>query len=263
MGNKNKQIQEVINEIELSEAELLEIEFLQPPNMLIKISLSKDLKFLSNEDKAAIFTNMFNYHTGTELVAMSDIAEMFFSRVVEVFEYNIYNYQDVVKKNRKNGRKGGRPIKKTQNNPTVISENPNNLKDRDIVNVNVKGIDIPNATDITNSNATDITNSNATEITKPNATTIGTAETKQYQEKFRKVIDIDFRNIPDLESKHFCYDVIDLNEKLGWSRFDVLIFGTSKKEVPAVLAEYNFPELEAGVIGIKRSYNFFLNKLIN
>ena len=64
-----------------------------------------------------------------------------------------------------------------------------------------------------------------------------------------------------MESKHFCYDVIDLNEKLGWSRFDVLIFGTSKKEVPAVLAEYNFPELEAGVISIKRSYNFFLNKL--
>ncbi len=245
MGNTNKQIEEVINEIELSEAELLEIESLQPPNILIKVSLSKDLKFLSNDDKAAIFTNMFNYHTGTELVDMSNIAEMFFSRVVEEFKYNIYNYQEVVKKNRKNGRKGGRPNKKTQNIPTVISENPNNLKDRDIVNV--REIDKPNAT----------------EITKPNATTIGTAETKQYQEKFRKVIDIDFRNIPDLESKHFCYDVIDLNEKLGWSRFDVLIFGTSKKEVPAVLAEYNFPELEAGVIGIKRSYNYFLNKLIN
>lgn len=253
MENKNKQIEDVINSTELSETEILEIESLQPPNMLIKVSLSKDLKFLSNDDRAAIFTNMFNYHTGTELVDMSDIAEMFFSRVVEVFEYNIYNYQEVVKKNRKNGRKGGRPNKKTQNIPTVISENPNNLKDRDIVNV--REIDKPNATDITNSNAT--------EITKPNATTIGTAETKQYQEKFRKVIDIDFRNIPDLESKHFCYDVIDINEKLGWSRFDVLIFGTSKKEVPAVLAEYNFPELEAGVIGIKRSYNYFLNKLIN
>ena len=116
MGNTNKQIEEVINEIELSEAELLEIESLQPPNILIKVSLSKDLKFLSNEDKAAIFTNMFNYHTGTELVDMSNIAEMFFSRLVEVFEYNIYTYQEVVKKNRKNGRKGGRPIKKTQNN---------------------------------------------------------------------------------------------------------------------------------------------------
>ena len=79
----------------------------------------------------------------------------------------------------------------------------------------------------------------------------------------RKVIDTDFRNIPDLESKHFCYDVIDLNEKLGWSRFDVLIFGTSKKEVPTVLVEYNFPELEAAIITIKRSLNYFLTKLIN
>ena len=77
MGNTNKQIEEAINEIELSEAELLEIESLQPPNILIKVSLSKDLKFLSNDDKAAIFTNMFNYHTGTELVDMSNIAEMF------------------------------------------------------------------------------------------------------------------------------------------------------------------------------------------
>ena len=112
MGNTNKQIEEVINEIELSEAELLEIESLQPPNMLIKISLSKDLKFLSNDDKAAIFTNMFNYHTGTELVAMSDIAEMFFSRLVEVFEYNIYNYQDVVKKTAKMEEKEADQLRK-------------------------------------------------------------------------------------------------------------------------------------------------------
>ena len=125
MENKNKQIEEVINTNGLSEAELLEIESLQPPNILIKVSQSNKLKFLSNDDRAAIFTNMFNYHTGTELVAMSDIAEMFFSGLVEVFEYNIFTYQEVVKKNRKNGRKGGRPIKKTQNNPTVKSGNPN------------------------------------------------------------------------------------------------------------------------------------------
>lgn len=253
MENKNKQIEEVINTNDLSEAELLEIESLQPPNILIKVSHSNKLKFLSNDDRATIFTNIFNYHTGTELVAMSDIAEMFFSGLVEVFEYNIYTYQEVVKKNRKNGRKGGRPVKKTPNNPTVISENPNNLKDRDIINVKERDL----------LNATDITNSNATEISKPTSIPIGTLEIKQYQDKFRKVIDLDFRNISDLESKHFCYDVIDLYEKLGWSRFDVLIFGTSKKAVLAVLVEYNLPELEACVIGIKRSYSYFLNKLIN
>ncbi len=253
MENKNKQIEEVINTNDLSEAELLEIESLQPPNILIKVSYSNKLKFLSNDDRAAIFTNIFNYHTGTELVAMSDIAEMFFSGLVEVFEYNIYTYQEVVKKNRKNGRKGGRPVKKVPNNPTVISENPNNLKDTDIINVKERKI----------LNATDITNLNATEITKSTSIPIGTLEIKQYQDKFRKVIDLDFRNIPDLESKHFCYDVIDLYEKLGWSRFDVLIFGTSKKAVLAVLVEYNLSELEACVIGIKRSYSYFLNKLIN
>lgn len=248
MENKNKKIEEVINTTELSEEEILEIESLLPTNMLIKISLSKDLKFLSIDDRAAIFTNMFNYHTGAELLEMSGIAQMFFSRLEEVFEYNIYNYQQVVKKNRKNGRKGGRPNKKTQNNPTVKLENPNNLKDRDIVNV--KEIDKPNNKLIDNSNAT--------EIDKSNATPIGTLETKQFQEKFRKVIDIDFRNISDLETKYFCYDVLELNEKLGWSRFDLLIFGTSKKEVPVLLAEYNLPELEAGVISEKEATIIFL-----
>ena len=263
MGNKNKQNEEVISATVLSEAEILEIESLQPTNMLIKVSLSKDLKFLSNEDRAAIFTNMFNYHTGTELVEMTGIAQMFFSRLEEVFEYNIYNYQEVVKKNRINGKKGGRPQKKTQNNPTVISvthqnpldilENPNNLKDKD----KAKDKDIEN--DKGKDKATDRANAIENENVKENEKN----RIMQFKEKFRKVVDIDFRNIKDLESKHFCYNVIELKDKIDWARFDVLIFGTSKKEVPVILAEYEIPSLEPVVTSIRRDYSYFLNKLIN
>jgi hypothetical protein len=210
--------------------------------MLIKVSLSKDLKFLSNDDRAAIFTNMFNYHTGTELVDMSDIAEMFFSRVVEVFEYNILNYQEVVKKNRKNGRKGGRPNKKNQNNPTVILENPNNLKDRDIVNV--REIDKPN-----------------TKLIEKEIV-IDNSSIKQYQSKIRKIIEIDFLSLPDQESKFFCYDVIELVEKLGWSRFDLIIFGTPVKDISGILSAYNLIELEQQVKTTRRNYAFFIDKLV-
>ena len=47
MGNKNKQIEELKNATVLSEVEILEIESLQPTNMFIRVSLSKNLKFLS------------------------------------------------------------------------------------------------------------------------------------------------------------------------------------------------------------------------
>ena len=257
MENKNKQIEQVINVPELSEAELLEIESLQPPNMLIKVSLSKDLKFLSNEDRAAVLTNIFNYHTATELVEMSNIAEMFFSRMEEVFEYNIYKYQEEVKKNRINGRKGGRPNKKTQNNPTVILEthdnpidileNPNNLKDK----ARDKDIDKVKATD------------RASATLKENAIEIEKNKTMQFKDKFRKIVDIDFRSIKNLESKHFCYNVIELKDKVDWARFEILIFGISKKEVPVVLEEYNILEMELVVTSIRRDYSYFLNKLIN
>ena len=261
MENKNKQIEQVINVPELSEAELLEIESLQPPNMLIKVSLSKDLKFLSNEDRAAVFTNIFNYHTATELIEMSNIAQMFFSRMKEVFEYNIYKYQEEVKKNRKNGRKGGRPSMKTQNNPTVISEthhnplvileNPNNLKDK--ASNKDKDRDKGKATD--RASATFKENASAKEIEKN--------KTMQFKDKFRKIVDIDFRSIKNLESKHFCYNVIELKDKVDWARFEILIFGISKKEVPVVLEEYNILEMELVVTSIRRDYSYFLNKLIN
>jgi hypothetical protein len=242
MENKNKQIEEVINTSELSAEELLEIESLLPTNMLIKISLAKDLKFLSNDDKAAIFTNMFNYHTGTELVEMTGIAQMFFSRLEEVFEYNINQYQEVVKKNRKNGRKGGRPIKKTQNNPTVSSVNPNNLKDKGILNV--KEIDKPNIKLIEK------------EIVIENSSI------KKYQSKIRKIIEIDFRSISDKESKFFCYDVIELVEKLGWTRFDLIMFGTPAKDISSILSAYNLIELETQVKSTRRNFCYFIDKLI-
>jgi hypothetical protein len=101
-----------------------------PPNILMKVSWSKHLKFLSNDDRAALFTNIFHYYTGDVLVDMTPIAEMFFATAAELFDFNIGKYADVVIKNRENGKKHVGKTKETQNKPVGFSETQNNLKEK-------------------------------------------------------------------------------------------------------------------------------------
>ena len=207
-----------------------------PPNILMKVSWSKHLKFLSNEDRAALFTNIFHYYTGENLVEMTPIAEMFFATATELFDFNIDKYGDVVIKNRENGKKHVGKTKETQNNPVGFSETQNNLKEKERVKEKEK--------------------------TKDNIKETNNASAMQYKEKFREIVDIDFRTITDMDFKYFCYDVIELVEKLGWARFDVIMFGTALKDLAGVLTDYNLIELEAVAAKTKRSYNFYIDKLI-
>ena len=207
-----------------------------PPNILMKVSWSKHLKFLSNEDRAALFTNIFHYYTGENLVEMTPIAEMFFATATELFDFNIDKYGDVVIKNRENGKKHVGKTKETQNNPVGFSETQNNLKEKE--------------------------REKEKEKTKDNIKETNNASAMQYKEKFREIVDIDFRTITDMDFKYFCYDVIELVEKLGWARFDVIMFGTALKDLAGVLTDYNLIELEAVAAKTKRSYNFYIDKLI-
>lgn len=207
-----------------------------PPNILMKVSWSKHLKFLSNEDRAALFTNIFHYYTGDVLVEMTPIAQMFFATATELFDFNIDKYSDVVIKNRENGKKHIGKTKETQNNPVGFSETQNNQKEKERVIEKVKS--------------------------KDNIKETNNASAMQYKEKFREIVDIDFRTITDMDFKYFCYDVIELVEKLGWARFDVIVFGTALKDLAGVLTDYNLIELEAAAAKTKRSYNFYIDKLI-
>jgi hypothetical protein len=207
-----------------------------PPNILMKVSWSKHLKFLSNEDRAALFTNIFHYYTGDVLVEMTPIAQMFFATATELFDFNIDKYSDVVIKNRENGKKHIGKTKGTQNNPVGFSETQNNLKEKERVKEKEKS--------------------------KDNIKETNNASAMQYKEKFREIVDIDFRTITDMDFKYFCYDVIELVEKLGWARFDVIMFGTALKDLAGVLTDYNLIELEAAAAKTKRSYNFYFDKLI-
>ena len=207
-----------------------------PPNILMKVSWSKQLKFLSNKDRAALFTNIFHYYTGDVLVDMTPIAEMFFATATELFDFNIGKYGDVVIKNRENGKKHVGKTKETQNNPVGFSETQNNLKEKE--------------------------REKEKETSKDNIKETNNASAMQYKEKFREIVDIDFRTITDMDFKYFCYDVIELVEKLGWARFDVIMFGTALKDLAGVLTDYSLIELEAAAAKTKRSYNFFIDKLI-
>ena len=207
-----------------------------PPNILMKVSWSKHLKFLSNEDRAALFTNIFHYYTREVLVEMTPIAEMFFATATELFDFNIDKYSDVVIKNRENGKKHVGKTKETQNNPVGFSETQNNLKEKE--------------------------REKEKEKTKDNIKETNNSSAMQYKEKFREIVDIDFRTITDMDFKYFCYDVIELVEKLGWARFDVIMFGTTLKDLAGVLTDYNLIELEAAAAKTKRSYNFYIDKLI-
>lgn len=237
MGYKNNQQADITcgsNEDNNDDSSLIGM----PPNILMKVSWAKQLRFLTVEDKAAVFTNMFNYYTGDALVEMNPVAEMFFATATELFDYNINKYEDTVKLNRIKGKKGGRPPKETRNNPTGLLENPNNLKEKEKEKEKAKEKE----------------KLKDKEIEKP--------DIKLEREKFRKIAEIDFRTIPDMESKYFCYDVLELVEKLGWARFDLLMFGTGAKEVPEVLNDFNLIELEPIITKTKRSYNFYFNKLL-
>ena len=130
MGYKNNQQADITcgsNEDNNDDSSLIGM----PPNILMKVSWAKQLRFLTVEDKAAVFTNMFNYYTGDALVEMNPVAEMFFATATELFDYNINKYEDTVKLNRIKGKKGGRPPKETRNNPTGLLGNPNNLKEKE------------------------------------------------------------------------------------------------------------------------------------
>ena len=207
-----------------------------PPNILMKVSWSKHLKFLSNEERASLFTNIFHYYTGENLVEMTPIAEMFFATATELFDFNIGKYGDVVIKNRENGKKHVGKTKETQNNPVGFSETQNNLKEKERVKEKEK--------------------------TKDNIKETNNSSAMQYKDKFREIVSIDFNTLTEMESKYFCYDVIELVEKLGWARFDVIMFGTALKDLAGVLTDYNLIELEAAAAKTKRSYNFYIDKLI-
>ena len=94
------------------------------------------LKKLSTKEQSTVLMNIYKYELSEELEKMSPRVEMFFETgIIPCIKHNRVLYEKRVEKNRKNGKKGGRPKKtitteNNPNNPVGFSENPNNPKDR-------------------------------------------------------------------------------------------------------------------------------------
>lgn len=86
------------------------------------------VKLMSDEDAGKLFKAILEYENDLEVQELSGVAAMAFSFIKNQLDRDSNKYEEICRKNRENGMKGGRPRKNTQkqSNRTVVEENPNN-----------------------------------------------------------------------------------------------------------------------------------------
>ena len=238
-----------------------------PTNILIKKSTLKKLNFLTIEERGILFTNIFHFHSGDDLLEMTPITEMVYIDLAEVFEYNSNKYEKVVERNRENGKKNLGKNKKgpvTQNNPLGITDNPEEAKDKTIEKAVVKEkaplkekgiekvINKENEIDVYKENPVDIQlNRSRFDI-----------DTKSYNsiEKIKAIVQLDISPIFDYESSRFIKNCKTLVNSSGWEGFYKIILNSEAKEVPALFELYK-PELsKETILDMRTNLVFYLSK---
>ena len=76
------------------------------------------------------------------------------------------------------------------------------------------------------------------------------------------LVDIDLKTIKVEEEIDFSINVKELVRILNWSRFELLIFYTSVKDVEGLLTEYNKLGCLQGILDIKEHYSYFIDIII-
>ena len=191
--------------------------------------------------------NAYNYLNGRELIEMDKMEGMLFKHTIRpVLEHNAEKYQKQVEHNRRVAPKGGRKPKteETHTNPMGIIEtrnipsgsftNPENPKDKD----------------------------RDKEKDKVKERDIDKTRTRLEIDKMKKLVDIDLKTIKVDEEIDFSINVKELVRILNWSRFELLIFYTSVKDVESLLTEYDKLGCLQGILDIKEHYSYFLDTII-
>jgi len=132
---------------------------------------------------------------------------------------------------------GGRPKgskNKNPEKPNGLSENPE--KPKDICNI--------------------ILDSRSRDIEKDKT------RTRLEIDKMKKLVDIDLKTIKVEEEIDFSINVKELVRILNWSRFELLIFYTSVKDVEGLLTEYDKLGCLQGILDIKEHYSYYLDTII-
>ena len=218
---------------------------LKPKGIFFKMDWDEMIMDLEDESVGKMIKNAYNYLNDRELVEMDKMESTLFKHViVPVLNFNNEKYQKQVEHNRRVAPKGGRKPKteETQTNPMGIIEtqnipsgsftNPENPKDRDKEKVKERDIEKDKT------------------------------RTRLEIEKMKKLVDIDLKTIMVDEEIDFSINVKELVRILNWSRFELLIFYTSVKDVEGLLTEYDKLGCLQGILDIKEHYSYFLDTII-
>lgn len=86
------------------------------------------VELMSDEDAGKLFKAILRYENGRETGELSGVATIAFSFIKNQLDRDADKYEEICRKNRQNGMKGGRPRKKQEHdeNQQVPSENPKN-----------------------------------------------------------------------------------------------------------------------------------------
>ena len=218
---------------------------LKPKGIFFKMDWDEMIMDLEDESVGKMIKNAYNYLNDRELIEMDKMESKLFKHViVPVLNFNNEKYQKQVEHNRRVAPKGGRKPKteETQTNPMGIIEtqnipsgsftNPENPKDRDKEKVKERDIEKDKT------------------------------RTRLEIEKMKKLVDLDLKTIKVEEEIDFSINVKELVRILNWSRFELLIFYTSVKDVEGLLTEYDKLGCLHGILDIKEHYSYFLDIII-
>lgn len=218
---------------------------LKPKGIHFKMDWDEMIMDLDDASVGKMIKNAYNYLNDRNLVEMDKMETMLFKHTIRpVLEYNAEKYQKQVEHNRKVAPKGGRKPKteETQTNPMGLIEtrnipsssfsNPENPKDKDRDKVKERDIE-------------------------KNKT-----RTRLEIDKMKELVELDLKTITVEEEINFSISVKELVRILDWTRFELLIFYTSVKDVEGLLTEYDNLGCLQGILDIKEHYTYFLGKII-
>ena len=220
---------------------------LKPKGIFFKMDWDEMIMDLEDESVGKMIKNAYNYLNDRELIEMDKMESKLFKHVIiPVLNFNNEKYQKQVEHNRRVAPKGGRKPKteetqinpmgiiETQNIPSGSFTNPENPKDKDRDKEKVKERDIEK----------------------------DKTRTRLEIEKMKKLVDIDLKSIKVEEEINFLMNVKELVRILNWSRFELLVFYTSVKDVEGLLTEYDKLGCLQGILDIKEHYSYFLDTII-
>jgi hypothetical protein len=221
---------------------------LKPKGIHFKMDWDEMIMDLDDASVGKMIKNAYNYLNGRELIEMDKLEGMLFKHTIRpVLNFNTERYSQVCNHNAEISQLGVAAKKQKKLNQTqvnllgsVINQDypsgkliaPENPKDRD----RIKDIDIDIEKDKT--------------------------RTRLEIDKMKELVEIDLKTIKVEEEINFSINVKELVRILNWSRFEILIFYTSIKDVEGLLTEYDKLGCLQGILDVKEQYSYFLDAII-